>query len=188
VIFAPRGDQFQGETGKNFRWDMRTAAWIFCLSGLLLGGCVVSSGPYYRVRQVRPAGLSSEEVLKMSKAGIADSVITEKLRSEGIARRPTADDVVSLKKEGLSDAVIDAMLTATVAPEQSVEVVYDYPYYSYGYASPYYYYPYYYPYSYYPYYYGYGYYPYYHGYYHHGYYPYHGGYNRGSASVSHYRR
>jgi hypothetical protein len=161
---------------------------MFTLAAGLLGGCVVSSGPYYRVRQVRPAGLSSDEVVKMSKAGIADSVITEKIRSDGVARRPTADEVVSLKKDGLSDAVIDAMLTATVAPEQSVEVVYDYPSYSYGY------YPYYYSYGY-PYY-----YPYYHGYYgyspyHYGYYPYYGGHYyhggshyRGSASVGTYRR
>lgn len=166
---------------------MRTAAWIFSLGVLLLGGCVVSSGPYYRVRQVRPAGISGDEVVRMSKAGIADSVITEKIRSDGVARRPTADDVVALKKEGLSDAVIDAMLTATVAPEQTVEVVYDYPSYGYGYYPSYYYgYPYAYPY-YSGYYYGhYGYYP-----YHYGYYPYryYGSYpHRGSASVSTYRR
>ena len=166
---------------------MRTAAWIFSLAVVLLGGCVVSSGPYYRVRQVRPAGISGDEVVKMSKAGIADSVITEKIRSDGVARRPTADEVVSFKKEGLSDAVIDAMLTATVAPEQTVEVVYDYPSYSYGY-SPYYSYgyPYYYPYYHgyygsYPY--RYGYYPYYGGHYYHG-----GSHYRGSAAVSTYRR
>jgi hypothetical protein len=166
---------------------MRTATWIFSLGVVLLGGCVVSSGPHYRVRQVRPAGISNEEVVRMSKAGIADSVITEKIRSDGVARRPTADDVVSLRNEGLSDAVLDAMLTATVVPERTVEVVYDYPSYSYGY------YPYYYGgYPYYPYYsgfygyYGYGYYPYRHGYYP---YRYYGSYpHRGSPSVSTYRR
>jgi|SRR6185295_7411562 hypothetical protein len=168
---------------------MRTALWFFFLS-LLLAGCVVGPVPRYRVRQVKPAGISSEEVVRLTKAGLSDSVLLEKIKSEGVAARPSADQVVSLKNEGVSETVIGAMLTAPVVPEErTVEVVYDYPYYSYPYYYPYSYYPYSYPYSY-GFYGSYGYYgyPYYHGYAHYPYY-YHGTYPASHAtSVSTYRK
>ena len=121
----------------------------------------------------------------MSKAGLSDSVLLEKIRAEGVAARPTAEQAESLKKEGLSDAVVEGMENApVVAPtETRVEYVYDDPYYGY------------YPYPYYsgfygPTWYGHPYYAY--GSYWRGY-PYWGGgyyysYPRGGTSVSHYRR
>ena len=164
---------------------MRTAAWVSGLSLLLLAGCVVGPVPRYRVREVRPAGLSIEEVARMSKAGLSDAVLLEKIKSDGVAARPSADQVVSLKNEGVSEAVVAAMLTAPVVEAQTVETVYDYSYYGYPYYYPYSYYPYYYPYSYY----GYGY-PYYYGY-GYGYYPYshyHGYPVHHAGSVHTYRR
>jgi hypothetical protein len=155
---------------------MRTAAWFFVLSLWLLAGCVVAPVPRYRVRQVKPAGISAEEVVRLTKAGLSDSVVLEKIKSEGVAARPSAEQVVSLKNDGVSEAVVGAMLTAPVVEERTVEVVYDYPYYSYPYYYPYSYYPYYSPYYYgygYPYYgvgFSYSYYPY---HYHQGYYPVH---------------
>ena len=156
---------------------MRRTAWFAGCSLILLAGCYVGPVPRYRVRQVKPAGLSIEEVVKMSKAGLSEPVLLEKIKSDGVAARPSADQVVSLKNEGVSEAVVAAMLTAPVVEAQTVvETVYDYPYYGYYGYYPYSY-PYYYP--YYPYYYGYASYPY---YYYRGYPVYH------ATSVHTYRR
>jgi hypothetical protein len=112
-----------------------------CLAaGLLLQGCVLEPVPRYRIRETRPAGASSEEILKMSKSGLSDDVILLKIKEDGLASKPTADQLKSLKEEGVSDTVLKAMVRAPVTgPEQRVvEYVY-YPRSSY--------YPYYYPYS-----------------------------------------
>lgn len=73
----------------------------------------------------------------MSKAGISDAIIIEKIKADGITVRPTAEQIVSLKKEGLSDLLIQSMVSARV-PESTETVLetyhayphdtYDYPY------------------------------------------------------------
>jgi len=166
---------------------MRYAACFFGLGLALLAGCYTEPVPYYTVRRSDPGGLSTEEIVKLAKAGTSDAIIIEKINSTGIAAKPTAEQLADLKKEGVSDAVLSAMTTARVAePKESVETIYHYPYYSYpyyyGYGYPYYYGPYYGAYWYggYPYY--YGHYPYYSHYY-----PYHATYYRGAAGVHTYR-
>jgi hypothetical protein len=167
---------------------MRYAACFFCLGLALLAGCYTEPVPYYQVRRSDPGGLSTDEIVKLSKAGTSDAIIIEKINSTGIAVKPTAEQLAELKKEGVSDAVLTAMTTARIAePKESIETVYRYPYsypYYYGYGYPYYYGPYYGAYWFggYPYHYGhYGYYP-------HYYYPSHATYYRGGASVSTYRK
>lgn len=150
-------------------------------ASLLPAGCLFEPVSY-RTREVVPGGLTTEEILKLSKAGISESVLLEKLKSEGVAARPEAGQIDALRKEGVSQQVLDAMLTVSVRPpeERITNYVDAYPY---GY----------YPYGYYPHGYwsgwygGYGYYPYQYGYYPHyrvsGYYP-RSGY---TYSVSRYR-
>src|SRR6185503_17038206 len=109
---------------------------------LLAAGCVIDGGPYpYRVRTTRPGGLSSDEIVRMSKSGVSDEVILEKIKEEGVAGKPTSDQIASLKKEGLSDAVLGGMVAARVVPD---ETTVEYAYYpsSYYYGYPYYGYPY----------------------------------------------
>jgi hypothetical protein len=151
---------------------------VLPLLALAAAGCIVESG--YRVVEVEASGLSSEDVVKMSKAGLSDAVLIDKIREDGVTAKPSAAQVESLKKEGVSDAVIAALLTAKVAePERRVEY---YPTYAYSYP----YYPYYYGYS--PYWYGSYWYgsPYYwggrYGHYHGRY------YSSYPARVSYYRR
>src|SRR5262249_27680541 len=149
----------------------------------LLAGCVVEPVAYYKVRRVEPGGLSTEEIVKLTKEGFSDEAIVEKIRSSGVAAKPTSDQLAALKKEGVSDAVLDAMTAAPVVlPHEKVEYYYSYPYYGY---YPYYYYGY-------PYYYGYG--PYWNSgywygrpYYYHTYYP-HYAYRAPPAGVRGYRR
>jgi hypothetical protein len=168
---------------------------ILCLVSLavaLTAGCVFGPPPPYPGYVVRPPApapsppLTDEDIVRMSHAGISESVMIEKINSNGLTVRPNPEQLVNLKKEGLSDNVLQAMVTARVGPPPSAAgttYAYDYPGYYYPYYSPYYYpYPYsYYPYSYGPWGYGYGWgywgghYGYYGSYPHYGYYHgYHG--------------
>jgi hypothetical protein len=166
---------------------MKYAVCLLCVGMSLLAGCVAEPVPYYRVRRVVPGGLTTEEIVRMAKAGTSDAVIIEKIKTTGVAALPTADQLADLKKEGVSDAVLGAVTSAQVVePSEQVETVYSYPY---GYSTPAYYYAYGYPYyhGYGSYWYGtYGYrYPYYYGGYPSRYHT--SGYYRGSAGVHAYR-
>ena len=112
---------------------------------LILGGCYVGPAPRYRVREVRPPGLTAEELVKMTKSGLSDDVVLEKIKEVGVATKPTSDQLASLKQQGLSDKVLKAIVDAPVTGSE--QRVVEYVYYPRSY-----YYPYYYPYSsYYPY-------------------------------------
>ena len=58
----------------------------------------------------------------MFKAGVSDTIIIEKIKADGIAVRPTAEQLVSFKKEGLSDSLIQSMVIARV-PESTETVM-----------------------------------------------------------------
>jgi hypothetical protein len=116
-------------------------------AGLILGGCYVAPYPRYRVREVRPPGLTTEEVVKLTKSGLSDDVVVEKIKEAGVTVRPTADQLAALKQEGVSDRVLQALVEAPITGTE--QRVVEYVYYPRSY-----YYPYYYPYSY-PYYWGY---------------------------------
>jgi hypothetical protein len=87
-----------------------------------LSGCAV---PYYPRGPIRgeeaaqrPAvhPISMEDVSRLAKAGISDDIIIAKIRNDGVTARPTTDQIVALKKEGVSDRVIEAVVSAQVAP------------------------------------------------------------------------
>jgi len=171
---------------------MKYAACFISLGLSLLAGCVTEPVPYYQIRRTQPGGLTFDEILKMSKTGSSDAIIIEKIKSAGVATKPSAEQLAYLKKEGLSDDVLKAITDAPIiVPKESVETVYQYPY-AYPYSYPYAYYGYYgYPYYYGPYQGAYWYrYPYYR--YRAPYYPYH--YRstfypvRGGGSVHTYRK
>jgi hypothetical protein len=144
---------------------MRAIQAAMVLGALSLTGCYSEpSTVRVRVREPSP-GLTTEDVVKMANAGISDSVIVDQIKSRGMETRPSADQIVSLKSEGVSDAVLEAMNNAQppASRERIVEYVNGYPYYPYypypyPYYGPYYSvgfywgYPYYYPYYHYPYY------------------------------------
>ena len=147
---------------------MKFLLWTVALGTLFLSGCAPEPIVSYRVVQTAPPGLETEEIVRMAKAGLTDATIVEQIKSHGVRVRPTPDQIIALKQEGLSDPVLQAMSEAPVrSGQQVVKEIYGYPYY----------YPYYYPYPYYgygPYWYGWPYwyysYPYYYGGHYHGYY------------------
>ena len=50
-----------------------------------------------------------DDVIAMSKSGLGDQVITTHIRRHGVAQVPSAPDLIYLKNNGVSDAVINAM-------------------------------------------------------------------------------
>jgi hypothetical protein len=93
------------------------------------------------------APMTLDEVLRLSKAGISEDLILSRIRTEGLNSKPTADQVIEMKRLGVSDRVIEATIGASVpastyAQPAQPRVVYRYP-------APYYYPPYGYPYPYY---------------------------------------
>ncbi len=49
------------------------------------------------------------DVIAMSEAGLSDSVMTTHIQANGVARRPTADDLVTLSNAGVTEQTILAM-------------------------------------------------------------------------------
>lgn len=72
----------------------------------------------------------------MTRAGIAEGTIVSKIKEAGVLARPSSDDVIELSSAGVSEGVIQAMLSAPVATAAvavpSLEAApYYYPYYYY---------------------------------------------------------
>lgn len=121
---------------------------VLAVLGVALAGCVLPPRPIYRTQvaspPLRPA-LTTEDVLKLVRAGISEAVILQKLKSDGIAVAPSSDDLVALKKEGAGDRVIEAMLAARIGPPVAAEplvVVYPYSSWNFFYDGPWWGYPY----------------------------------------------
>lgn len=60
-------------------------------------------------RQVQPGAATPEEVVAMSRQGVAPPLIQNYVRTSGVARPLTAQDVIFLHQNGVSDDVITVM-------------------------------------------------------------------------------
>jgi hypothetical protein len=63
------------------------------------------------------------DAVAMSQAGLGDDVIITHIQTHGMERPLTAADLISLKQQGVSDAVLRAMQTAPPRPVGVPEVV-----------------------------------------------------------------
>lgn len=86
---------------------------LACLlsGGLLLGGCVVYED---RVHTPGVTPVGKADVLGYRAAGAPDEQILDLIHQNGVARKPTADDLIDLAAAGVSDRVTRAMLEAPV--------------------------------------------------------------------------
>lgn len=110
--------------------------------GALLSGCIYYEPVPVQARRpmgggaVAGEGVSKDDVVRLTRAGISEGTIVSKIKAAGVLARPTSDDVIELSNAGVSEGVIQAMLSARVATTggtlPSAEVVpYYYPYYYY---------------------------------------------------------
>lgn len=62
----------------------------------------------------------TEDVVAMTHAGLGDQVIVAYIQSHGVAEPPTAQDMILLKQQGVSDSVINALQQASLAAAEPI--------------------------------------------------------------------
>ncbi len=60
-------------------------------------------------RELQPGKVNYEDVIAMSKAGVAEELILNHIRNNGMVYPPGVDEIIRLQQEGVSTAVIKAM-------------------------------------------------------------------------------
>lgn len=68
--------------------------------------------------QQRLGAVSQSQILQMTQSGLSNDVIARQIQTQGIVRRPTTDDLINLKNQGVHDSVILAIQNASVAGAQ----------------------------------------------------------------------
>jgi len=116
------------------------------LTGWLLGeaedareerDAAISHANYVEYRNDKwDRAISTNDVLEMAHSGVGDEVIIKSIRPRGSRFDATPQNIVYLKQQGVSDRVIQALQSQTVAPPPAyyepaprVVVVHDGPYY-----------------------------------------------------------
>ena len=76
-------------------------------------------------RPVGPGAVGMEDVVAMTQAGVAEELIVNHIRANGVSRPLTTNDLILLQQQGISPRVIAAMQEAGQArpPAQAVHVV-----------------------------------------------------------------
>jgi hypothetical protein len=88
---------FEGDQALRRRW-MFTRAWLVAGTALLMGTTVLAKG------------LTKADLLAMKRAGVQSELIIKMIRSDGIGFDLDARLLLELKKSGLSDSVIAALV------------------------------------------------------------------------------
>src|SRR5207249_6363274 len=113
-----RGDQAQRR-----RADRRRAVALalgasmkktLLLVALLAGSLAAGLGPFLAsapvAAQPKPKKLTKEDVVKMVKAGLPDSVIIAKINNSGTVFHLEVADMIAMKKAGVPEKVLEAMV------------------------------------------------------------------------------
>jgi hypothetical protein len=101
---------------------------LLALIGLVLAGCATHTDT---AGTPRP-GPTLDEVKSLVKAHVGDLVIISQIQNSSTRYALTADQIIALKKDGVSDSVIITLInTATNSPPRTTVIreVYPYPYY-----------------------------------------------------------
>ena len=88
---------------------------LFPLAGLLLAGCVTRT--YTVATPPPPPGPSLTEVQTMAQAHVSDSLIIGQIQNSSTRYQLTADQIISLKNAGVSEAVINTMINSASKPQ-----------------------------------------------------------------------
>ena len=75
-----------------------------------------------QVGQRFEGAVTHQQVIAMTQSGLSDAVIATHINAYGVARAPTANDLIMLRQAGVSDAVLQALQTAGVPQVQPVAV------------------------------------------------------------------
>jgi uncharacterized protein YcfJ len=67
--------------------------------------------------EARQSAITLQQIIEMSQSGLSPSVIVNQINSQGVWTRPTTNDLIILKQNGVSDQVIAALQTGRFANE-----------------------------------------------------------------------
>ncbi len=62
----------------------------------------------------RLAAVSTPQIIQMTQSGLGSDVIVRQIQNQGVFRRPTIDDLIQLKNQGVDDVVIEALQSAPI--------------------------------------------------------------------------
>ena len=65
--------------------------------------------------QQQQAAVTVHQVIQMTESGLGGNVIVNQIHSLGVARRPSIDDLITLKNRGVDDVVIQSLQNAPLA-------------------------------------------------------------------------
>jgi tetratricopeptide (TPR) repeat protein len=92
------------------------SAYLFALSLSAAGLVAVGTAPIATAQtSVKPKKLTKEDVVKMVQAGIPDSVIISKIQNSGSVFHLEVADMIAMKKQKVSDKVLEAMVNTEMA-------------------------------------------------------------------------
>lgn len=63
----------------------------------------------------RLAAITTDQVVRMTQSGLSNDVIARQIMNQGIVRRPSIDELIQLKNQGVDDSVIQAIQNAPLA-------------------------------------------------------------------------
>jgi hypothetical protein len=109
---------------------MKITMCLLSLAGLLLAGCATQP----RTSAAPPTGPTLVEIQTMVQNHISDSVIISQIQNSITRYHLTADQIISLKNAGVSEAVISALISTASKPTVQTTTVGQAPY---GYPYPY---------------------------------------------------
>ena len=73
---------------------------------------------YLAAQQQRSAqAVSAAQLIQMSQSGLGDAVIITHIQNHGVQFIPTANDLISLKSQGVSDGVLNAVQAQSSRPQ-----------------------------------------------------------------------
>ena len=76
---------------------------------IVVSGCAAHLGPTAQAE--RPRALTKEDVVNMATSDIGDDVIISQIKATGSCFRLSVSDIVELKEAGVSEKVIEYMIT-----------------------------------------------------------------------------
>ena len=107
--------------------------YLLPLAGLLLTGCVTRTTTV----STPPRGPSIAQIQSMVQAHVSDSVIINQIQNSGDRYTLTADQIIALKNGGVSDAVLNALITSKPPVQTTTRIVEQSPVvYPYVYVDP----------------------------------------------------
>lgn len=124
------GNQNKHQTGAG----AAIGAGVGALSGLLIGKTMenevqknraqataqTAAAYEQRALQVRAGGVTPEDVIAMTRAGLSEDVINGQIRTSGINRQMQVNDLIYLRNQGVPDGVIRTLQSSQVASAGSV--------------------------------------------------------------------